>query len=77
MGTRNFLWNFAKKFVTFGLITVTITDRYVTVVPVRGGSMSPTFNSKTSSLMGNISGTFLAKWVHKKYKVLTISDFVH
>ncbi|GAU18935.1 hypothetical protein TSUD_229250 [Trifolium subterraneum] len=49
MGTRNFLWNFTKKFVTFGLITVTVSDRYVTVVPVRGGSMSPTFNPKTDS----------------------------
>ncbi|XP_054780251.1 uncharacterized protein LOC129287976 [Prosopis cineraria] len=54
MGTGSFIWSFTKKFITFGLITVTVTDRYVTIVPVRGGSMSPTFNPKTSSLMGNI-----------------------
>ncbi|XP_004511438.1 uncharacterized protein [Cicer arietinum] len=35
MGTRNFVWSFTKKFITFGLITVTVSDRYVTVVPVR------------------------------------------
>ncbi|OIW01189.1 hypothetical protein TanjilG_10350 [Lupinus angustifolius] len=70
MGTRNFLWNFTKKFVTFGLITVTVSDRYVTVVPVRGGSMSPTFNPKTSSSTGNISDDYVLveKFCLNKYK---------
>lgn len=63
MGTRNFVWSFTKKFITFGLITVTVSDRYVTVVPVRGGSMSPTFNPKTDSL---IKGTFLEKGIFRK-----------
>lgn len=44
MGTSSFLWNCTKKFITAGVITVTVSDRFVTVVPVRGGSMSPTFN---------------------------------
>lgn len=59
MGTGNFIWNFTKKFITFGVITVTVSDRYVTIVPVRGGSMSPTFNPKTSSSLGNNFGKFL------------------
>jgi inner membrane protease subunit 2 len=59
MGTRNFLWNFTKKFVTFGLITVTVSDRYVTVVPVRGASMSPTFNPNTHAFTGSFSTSFL------------------
>ncbi|XP_027350428.1 mitochondrial inner membrane protease subunit 2 isoform X2 [Abrus precatorius] len=46
----SFLWNCTKKFVTAGLITVTVSDRYATVIPVRGGSMSPTFNPKAGSL---------------------------
>lgn len=61
MGPSNFLWSCTKKFITIGLITVTVSDRYVTVVPVRGGSMSPTFNPKTDSLTGDVSGNFLNK----------------
>ncbi|KAI4353309.1 hypothetical protein L6164_002268 [Bauhinia variegata] len=53
MGSTSSVWNFTKKFVTFGLIYVTVTDRYVSVVPVRGDSMSPTLNPKSSSLMRN------------------------
>ncbi|KAK7380282.1 hypothetical protein VNO78_32790 [Psophocarpus tetragonolobus] len=45
------LWNSAKKIITAAVITVAVSDRIVTVVPVRGGSMSPTFNPKTGSWM--------------------------
>nr|AFK44255.1 unknown [Lotus japonicus] len=70
MGPSGFLWNFTKKFVTFGLISVTVSDRYMTVVPVRGGSMSPTFNPKTHSLMGGVSDdcVFVEKFCLQKYK---------
>ncbi|RDY01585.1 Mitochondrial inner membrane protease subunit 2, partial [Mucuna pruriens] len=60
MGASSFLWNCTKKFVTAGIITVTVSDRYATIIPVRGGSMSPTFNPKTGSLMEDVFGIFLA-----------------
>jgi len=66
MGSTSFLWNCTKKFVTAAVITVTVTDRFGTVVPVRGGSMSPTLNPKSGSLMG----IFLAEGVHKKILLL-------
>ncbi|QHO46222.1 uncharacterized protein DS421_6g185520 [Arachis hypogaea] len=70
MGSSSFLWNFTKKFVTFGIITVTVSDRYVTVVPVRGGSMSPTLNPNTSSFAGNFSDDYVLveKFCIDKYK---------
>ncbi|XP_058773004.1 uncharacterized protein LOC131647109 [Vicia villosa] len=66
MGTINSLWNFTKKFVTIGLITVTVSDRYVTVVPVRGGSMSPTFNPKTDSFTDDY--VLVERFCLEKYK---------
>ncbi|KAG5037794.1 hypothetical protein AAZX31_07G139500 [Glycine max] len=54
MGTSSFLWNCTKKFISAGIVTVTVTDLFVTVIPVRGGSMSPTFNPKAGSLMGGV-----------------------
>jgi len=61
MGSSSFVWNCTKKFVTAAVITVTVSDRFVTVVPVRGGSMSPTLNPKSGFF-----GIFLAEGVHKK-----------
>ncbi|XP_038721034.1 mitochondrial inner membrane protease subunit 2-like [Tripterygium wilfordii] len=52
MGTRNFLWDVAKKSFTFGLITFTISD-YASILPVRGASMSPTFNPGTNTTFGS------------------------
>lgn len=60
MGTSSFLWNCTKKFITAGVITVTVSDRFATVIPVRGGSMSPTFNPN------GIFGIFLAEGFRKK-----------
>ncbi|KAJ7961249.1 putative Mitochondrial inner membrane protease subunit [Quillaja saponaria] len=70
MGTRSFLWDVTKKSLTFGLVTLTLTDRYASVVPVRGGSMSPTFNPRTNSLMGSISDDYVLveKFCLEKYK---------
>ncbi|XP_061366179.1 uncharacterized protein LOC133309426 [Gastrolobium bilobum] len=59
MGPSSFLWNFTKKFVTAGLVTLTVSDRYASVVPVRGASMSPTFNPKTGSLMRDFSDDYV------------------
>jgi len=72
MGSSSFLWSCTKKFVTAAVITVTVSDRYVTVVPVRGGSMSPTLNPKTGSLTGDVFGIFLAEGVHKKILLLQL-----
>ncbi|CAJ1805365.1 unnamed protein product [Sphenostylis stenocarpa] len=53
MGLSSFLWNCTKKFATAAVITVTVSDRFASVVPVRGGSMSPTLNPKSGSQMGD------------------------
>ena len=60
MGTQNILWNSTKKLFTFGLIGLTISDRYASVSAVRGASMSPTFNPSTSSFMGTETCEFVS-----------------
>ena len=42
MGTVNFIWNLTKNYFTFGLIGLTISDRYASIVPIGGISISPT-----------------------------------
>lgn len=59
MANRNLVWNVVKKSFTFGIIGVTISDRYASVVPIRGASMSPTFNPIATSLTGPMTGNFL------------------
>ncbi|KAG5253345.1 mitochondrial inner membrane protease [Salix suchowensis] len=49
MGSGSLLWNLTKKYLTAGVIGLTITDRFASIVPVRGGSMSPTFNPRTNT----------------------------
>ncbi|AES93821.2 putative signal peptidase I [Medicago truncatula] len=66
MGTRNLVWNVTKKLATIGLITFTVSDRYATVVPVRGASMSPTFNPKTNSFTDDY--VFVEKLCLDKFK---------
>nr|XP_027065979.1 mitochondrial inner membrane protease subunit 2-like isoform X1 [Coffea arabica]XP_027065980.1 mitochondrial inner membrane protease subunit 2-like isoform X1 [Coffea arabica] len=70
MGTRNFLWNSAKKFFTIGLIGLTVSDRYFSIVPVRGYSMSPTFNPQISSYTGSLTDdrVLVEKFCLEKYK---------
>ena len=59
MGTPSVLWSIAKKCFTVGLITLTVSDRFASLVSVRGASMSPTFNPKTNTLLGSLSGNTL------------------
>jgi inner membrane protease subunit 2 len=59
MGSGSLLWNLTKKYLTVGVIGLTITDRYASVVPVRGGSMSPTFNPRTNTVLGSLGNAFL------------------
>ncbi|CAN7002395.1 unnamed protein product [Brassica rapa subsp. trilocularis] len=51
MGIQNLLWQVTKKAFTGGIIGVTISDRCCSVVPVRGDSMSPTFNPQRNSYL--------------------------
>ncbi|CAN1134373.1 Mitochondrial inner membrane protease subunit 2 [Linum perenne] len=50
MAAREVLVSAAKKFLLLGIIGIPVTDRLASVVPVRGQSMSPTFNPESSSL---------------------------
>uniref|UniRef100_A0A453J107 Mitochondrial inner membrane protease subunit 2 n=1 Tax=Aegilops tauschii subsp. strangulata TaxID=200361 RepID=A0A453J107_AEGTS len=54
MGARSQLWSIAKMSVTGGVIGVTISDRYVTVVAIKGHSMHPTMTATDSALRGDI-----------------------
>nr|DAD33893.1 TPA_asm: hypothetical protein HUJ06_012744 [Nelumbo nucifera] len=54
MGTPSFLWNFMKS-ITGGLIALTISDRYASIVSVHGLSMHHTFNSSTNSVLRSLS----------------------
>ncbi|KAM7280448.1 hypothetical protein ACFE04_007582 [Oxalis oulophora] len=69
MGSLNLLWNTTKKCLTFGLISLTITDRYASIVPVRGSSMSPTLNPGNGSFIGKSDDYVLVeKLCLEKYK---------
>ncbi|XP_058214485.1 uncharacterized protein LOC131325977 [Rhododendron vialii] len=69
MGTQNLLWGFAKKCFTCGLVALTISDRYASIVPVRGASMSPTFNPRSSSSVGSFDDRVLVeKFCLQKYQ---------
>ena len=59
MGSGSLLWNLTKKYLTVGVIGLTITDRYASIVPVRGGSMSPTFNPRTNTVLGSLGNALL------------------
>ncbi|KAI4302679.1 hypothetical protein MLD38_038399 [Melastoma candidum] len=48
-GIRALLWDVAKKYFSVGIVGVTVSDRYASVVSVRGSSMSPTFNPGTNA----------------------------
>ncbi|XP_058099651.1 uncharacterized protein LOC131244003 [Magnolia sinica] len=70
MGTLNFLWLITKKAVTGALIGLTISDRYASVVPVRGISMHPTFNPNSNTFSGSFTGDLVLvdKFCLTKYK---------
>ncbi|KAL5740416.1 hypothetical protein ACOSP7_029298 [Xanthoceras sorbifolium] len=68
MAAGNFLWSFTKKFFTFGIVGLTISDRYVSVLPVRGSSMWPTFNPTTNSSLLSDDWVLVEKFCLAKYK---------
>ncbi|KAI3954049.1 hypothetical protein MKW98_017873 [Papaver atlanticum] len=71
MGALNFLWDTAKKTFTAGLITLTVSDRYASIAPIRGLSMHPTFNPNKSTFMGLPvdDRVLIEKFCLEKYKV--------
>lgn len=73
MGTPSVLWNVAKKCFTVGLVSLTVSDRFASIVSVRGGSMSPTFNPKTNTLFGSLSGNTLREL--KEVFCITVDSF--
>ncbi|KAL8152514.1 hypothetical protein V2J09_010274 [Rumex salicifolius] len=52
MGSANSFWSFTRKSLTFGIIGLTFSDRFASVMPIRGHSMSPTFNPEKNSFIG-------------------------
>ncbi|KAI3525803.1 hypothetical protein L2E82_01302 [Cichorium intybus] len=66
MGTKNILLNVFKKYLAIGLVGITVTDRYGGVCPIRGSSMSPTFNPSLESFTDDY--VFLEKFCLDKYK---------
>ncbi|KAL8039185.1 hypothetical protein ABFX02_10G018400 [Erythranthe guttata] len=44
MATGNFIWIVGRKYFAAGVIGLAISDRYASLMAVRGSSMAPTFN---------------------------------
>ncbi|KAL2480458.1 Protein root UVB sensitive 5 [Abeliophyllum distichum] len=70
MATQNLLFDIAKKCFTVGLISLTVSDRYVSLTAIRGSSMSPTFNplDKKSSAIPMDDYALVEKFCLEKYK---------
>ncbi|KAL8260627.1 hypothetical protein R6Q59_028580, partial [Mikania micrantha] len=66
MGLQNAILNGFKKSIAFGLVGITVTDRYAGVCPIRGSSMSPTFNPSLGSFSDDY--VFLEKFCLDKYR---------
>lgn len=67
MVSLNFFSSLSKNFFTYGLIGLTISDRYISVVPIRGCSMSPTFNPQCSTSLEASTGK-----IFQRIKLLTL-----
>ncbi|CAK9165573.1 unnamed protein product [Ilex paraguariensis] len=61
---------FCYEVFTFGLIGLTISDRYASVVHVQGLSMFPSFNPYGSTSMASFTDDYVLveKWCLEKYK---------
>ncbi|CAF2377262.1 unnamed protein product [Brassica napus] len=66
MGIQTLIWQVTKKAFTGGIIGLTISDRFCSVVPVRGDSMSPTFNPQRDSYLDDY--VLVDKFCLKDYK---------
>ncbi|ONK81489.1 uncharacterized protein A4U43_C01F29670 [Asparagus officinalis] len=56
MGSWKYLWQFTKSSIIGGVIGLTISDRYLTITPVRGISMHPTFANSHTNFPGSLKG---------------------
>ncbi|KAG0456216.1 hypothetical protein HPP92_024004 [Vanilla planifolia] len=56
MGTLGSLWLLARKSAIGALFGITISDRYLTISPVRGNSMHPTFAASSTTFPGYLRG---------------------
>ncbi|KAF5770549.1 putative signal peptidase I [Helianthus annuus] len=74
MRSASFIWNVCKSSFTFGLIGLTVSDRFASVVPVRGLSMAPTFNPPNNS---SSFGLFTDDHVLVEKRCLTDYKFSH
>ena len=63
MGTRKVLWSLAGKLFSVGVLGLCVSDCVASVAPVRGSSMSPTFNPQKTTCMGISTGWSLRKHI--------------
>ncbi|KAL8196780.1 hypothetical protein R6Q57_024482 [Mikania cordata] len=66
VGLQNAMLKGFKKSIALGLVGITVTDRYAGVCPIRGSSMSPTFNPSPRSFSDDY--VFLEKFCLDKYR---------
>ncbi|KAJ0626063.1 putative signal peptidase I [Helianthus annuus] len=66
MGIQNTVVKMFNKSIAFGLVGITVTDRYAGVCPIRGSSMAPTFNPSLESFTDDY--VFLEKFCLDRYK---------
>ncbi|KAJ0791737.1 putative peptidase S26, lexA/Signal peptidase-like superfamily [Helianthus annuus] len=66
MGIQNTVMKMFNKSIAFGLVGITVTDRYAGVCPIRGSSMAPTFNPSLESFTDDY--VFLEKFCLDRYK---------
>ncbi|CAH9070978.1 unnamed protein product [Cuscuta epithymum] len=67
MGTRKLMWSTTNYLFTGSLIGITLSDRYASVVSVKGISMSPTFNPHGDGPLTR-DRVLLEKFCLEKYK---------
>ncbi|KAI7730246.1 hypothetical protein M8C21_023083 [Ambrosia artemisiifolia] len=79
MRTTSFIWDVCKSSFTFGLIGLTVSDRFASVVHVQGLSMSPTFNPPNNSSLGllTVNGPSTDDHVMVEKRCLTDYKFSH
>lgn len=65
MRIGNSLWLLTKKSLTGALIGITISDKYVTLSPVRGSSMHPTLTGSSTGFPGSLRGNLFLNLINQ------------
>uniref|UniRef100_A0A0C9QNG5 Mitochondrial inner membrane protease subunit 2 n=1 Tax=Wollemia nobilis TaxID=56998 RepID=A0A0C9QNG5_9CONI len=70
MGAWDFVWMLSKKSLTGAVIGLTISDRYASILRIKGASMQPTLNPGPRNQFGSLNGDFvlLEKFCLENYK---------